>query len=41
MPRGFTEITLIGGNRDGEIIEDVPLYNLPNSICFNSETFFA
>lgn len=41
MPRGFTNITLIGGKRDGEVFEGAPLRNLPNSLSFDSETFFA
>lgn len=41
MPRGFTDITLVGGKRDGEVFEEVPLYNLPNIIGFDSKTFFA
>ena len=41
MPRGFTDIMLVGGNRDGEIIEDVAIYNLPKTIAFASETFFS
>jgi hypothetical protein len=41
MPRGYTSITLKGGQRDGEIIEDVSLKNLPNTMGFRSECYFA
>ncbi len=41
MSRGYTSITLKGGNRNGEIIDDVPLRNLPKTISFQSECYFA
>jgi hypothetical protein len=41
MPRGFTSITFKGGEKDGEIIEDVSLRNLPYTISFPSEFYFA
>jgi hypothetical protein len=41
MPRGFTSITFKGGERDGEIIDDVSLRNLPDAISFKSECYFA
>jgi len=41
MPRGFTSITFKGGEKDGEIIEDVSLRNLPYTISFSSEFYFA
>lgn len=41
MPRGFTDITFVGGKKDGEVLKQVPLYNLPPSISFDSEVFFA
>jgi len=41
MPRGYTSITLQGGNRDGGFIDDVPLRNLPLAISFKSECYFA
>jgi len=41
MPRGFTSITFKGGEKDGEIIEDVSLRNLPYTISFPSELYFA
>lgn len=41
MTKGYTNVTLIGGTRNGEIIEDVPLNKLPKKIEFRSETYFA
>jgi len=41
MPRGFTTITFKGGNRDEEVIEDVSLRNLPYTLSFQSECYFA
>tara|TARA_R110000737_G_scaffold353249_1_gene403555 strand:+ start:2216 stop:2587 length:372 start_codon:yes stop_codon:yes gene_type:complete len=41
MPRGYTSITLKGGERDGQIIEDISLRHLPNMIGFRSECYFA
>ena len=41
MPRGYTTITFKGGNRDGDIKEDVPLQNLKNTMSFQNEIYFA
>lgn len=41
MPRGYTSVTLKGGERDGEIIENVSLRHLPNTIGFRSECYFS
>ncbi|MBA6416434.1 hypothetical protein H4J50_10450 [Colwellia sp. 6M3] len=41
MTRGYTSITLKGGKKDGEIIDDVSLRKLPDAISFNSECYFA
>lgn len=41
MPRGYTSVTLKGGERDGEIIENVSLRHLPSTIGFRSECYFA
>lgn len=41
MARGYTDIYLIGGSRDSEILEHIPLRNLPNSISIRGKSFFA
>lgn len=41
MPRGYTSITFKGGSKDGEVIDDVSLRNLPNALSFQSEIYFA
>ncbi|MCP4274462.1 MAG: hypothetical protein GY781_21260 [Gammaproteobacteria bacterium] len=41
MPRGYTDVYLSGGNRDGEIHENIPLKLIHKSIGFSSDSFFA
>lgn len=41
MPRGYTTVTFKGGSKDGEVIENVSLRNLPNTLSFQSEIYFA
>lgn len=41
MPRGYTSIIFKGGKRDGEVIDDVSLRNLPDTLSFKSENYFA
>jgi hypothetical protein len=41
MARGFTDIKLVGGARDGLVIEKVELRGLPKEITFDSEAFFS
>ncbi len=41
MPRGYTSITFKGGKRDGEVIDNVSLRNLPRTLSFKDELYFA
>ncbi|MCG3760328.1 hypothetical protein EXA21_12425 [Vibrio cincinnatiensis] len=41
MARGYTDIHLKGGSKDGEVISDVPLKQLPKAVAVRSEHYFA
>jgi hypothetical protein len=41
MPRGYTSITFRGGSKDGEFIDDISIRNLPSTLSFRSEIYFA
>ena len=41
MPRGYTSITFKGGDRDGEVISDVSLRNLPDTLNFRNDVYFS